>query len=264
MFFFFLISFKFYAAFYYRNKSFCISLIVPSTYEDINRCYKTFIQSVYRSIKYPEEIVIVVSGISSINKYNMTKVIKRIEKCTDNLIIIYRRRNHNAASNRNVGYLSSHCAIISYFDVDDIMSIYRIYIIHKIFAENEKVDIMFHPSTNKFNKLDKTNISNAYYKYTFTNQFIKITEKCKKTFKFDNRIYKCDVSNGFFITNGWPTLKRYIMKNIRFNESLTSTEDLDFISKVVVKGYRVALFKKPLGYYIKDNECNFNMNFMYL
>lgn len=238
-----------------KHNLFCISLIIPSTYEDINRCYKTLIKSICGSLIYPNEIVIVVSGIMTYNISVISIMKRELDKCTNNLIIIKRHMKYNAASNRNVGYYYSHCPIISYFDVDDVMSIYRVYIINKIFNENKKVEVLFHPSTNKYNKLDKINMSKIYYKYAVTNQLNIITERCKKTFQFDSRIYKCDVSNGFFITNGWPTFKRYIMINIKFNESLTSTEDLDFISRVVVKGYKVALFKNPLGYYVKDNDC---------
>lgn len=162
---------------------------------------------------------------------------------------------HNAASNRNIGFLNSHCSIISFFDVDDTMSIYRIYILHKIFNENKNIDVVFHPSTRNYSLLDSANISKLYSKYTITNEYDTITRRCRNTFSFDNRIYKCDVSNGFYITNGWPSLKRDIMKFIQFNKSLSSTEDLDFISRVVNRGYKVALFKKALGYYIKDNEC---------
>lgn len=45
-------------------KNFCVSLIIPSTIQDFNRCYITLKQSVCNSIKYPDEIVIVISGIT--------------------------------------------------------------------------------------------------------------------------------------------------------------------------------------------------------
>lgn len=239
----------------YGDLSFCISLIIPSTFEDINRCYNTLIKSVCKSLTYPNEIVIVISGIMSNNITKIKTIEKELRKCTNVLNIIYRRMKHNAASNRNIGYSYSHCPIISYFDVDDIMSVYRISVIYKLYKENSKIDVVFHSSTKQYYLMNSKNISNIYYKYAVTNQYNIITERCRKTYHFDNRIYQCDVSNGFYITNGWPTLKRYIMKFIKFNESLTSTEDLDFISRVVVKGYRVALFKMPLGFYIKDSNC---------
>lgn len=239
------------------NNPFCISLVIPSTIEDFLRCENTFKKSVCNSIKYPYEIVLVISGISnhSIIK-NINENLSDLKKCTNKLVIFYRKNKYNAASNRNMGYRKSHCSIISYFDVDDIMSINRIYILNKIFKENKIIDIVFHSSTKNYNKLDKTNIKMLYNKYVVLDQYNRITEICKKTYIFDNRIYRCDVSNGFYITNGWPTLKRNIMRNIMFNESLHATEDLDFISKIVVNGYKVAIYKRPLGYYVKDSKCS--------
>lgn len=117
------------------------------------------------------------------------------------------------------------------------------------------VDVLFHPSIRNYSQLNKVNISLVYPKYLVTNQYKQIFNKCKKSFHFDNRIYKCDVSNGFYITNGWPSIKRSIMNHIKFNESLYSTEDLDFISRIVKYGYKVSLFKSPLGFYVKDFNC---------
>lgn len=207
------------------------------------------------SIRYTYEIILVISGVKYINITNFSKKFNNINNCTKKLIIIYRKKNYNAASNRNIGYYKSHCNIITFFDIDDIMSIYRIDIIQKVFYENKYIDILFHPSTRKYKEMDKHNITQLYNRFIVTNQINEITKKCRNTFHLQNGIYKCDVSNGFFITNGWPTLKRKIMDKIKFNETLNSTEDLDFISRVVRSGYKVSIFKKPLGYYIKDNQC---------
>lgn len=237
------------------NNYICISLIIPSTLNDLIRCFKVLIKSVCSSIVYPYEIVLVVSGIGFNKNRNILSLANHLRNCTNRLIIVLRKHNNNAATNRNIGYKYSHCPIISFFDVDDVMSIYRIFIIYKIFNENNYIDVFFHPSTHNYSLLDFYNMSQIYNKYKVTNQFKEITKKCRETFTFDDRIYKCDVSNGFYITNGWPTIKRNIMDKIKFNESLSSTEDLDFISRIVDKGYKVALFKMPLGYYVKDNFC---------
>lgn len=240
-----------------KTNPLCISLIIPATIEDYLRCKNTLINSVCSSLKYPQEIVLIISGIynnSIINYVNIN--MSNLKKCTNQLIVSYRKRKYNAASNRNMGYRLSHCSIISFFDIDDIMSSNRIYVLHKIFEENKKIDIVFHSSTNHIHNLDNQNISKYYKMNVVLNQHNIITNHCKKTFTFDNKIHKCDVSNGYYITNGWPTLKRNIMNSIRFNESLYSTEDLDFISKIVRCGYKVALYKRPLGYYVKDSKCD--------
>lgn len=236
-------------------KEFCISLIIPSTLDDFNRCCITLKNSVCRSVKYPEEIVIIISGIGNNNLSKYSIVVNEIRKCTNNLILFYRKMKYSASSNRNMGYSLSNCPIISFFDVDDIMSIYRIYVISKVFKENNHIDVLFHPSTRNYSELFTKNSLQYYHKYVVVNKYKQIYNRCKYTFHFDNRIYKCDVSNGFFITNGWPSIKRSIMHKIKFNVSLQSTEDLDFISRIVRNGYKVSLYRKPLGYYIKDNQC---------
>lgn len=243
-----------------NNTNFCISLIIPSTFHDYTRCFTVLKRSICKSIIYPYEVIIVISGVNNKNLTNISIFTHELRKCTKELVIIYRRNEQNAAANRNIGYYKSRCSIISFFDVDDIMSIYRIYIIQKIFKENRKIDVVFHPFISNYNKLDYLNLSKLYSRYAVINQFKRITERCRKTFTFDKRIYKCDVANRFLITNGWPSIKRKIMTYIKFNESLQSTEDLDFISRVVYKGYNVAIFNKPLGFYIKDFNCQFKYN----
>lgn len=246
-------------ALYYKStidsNNICISLVIPSTYEDLFRCYTTFKNSICKSINYSYEIVLVVSGVGNRNLSKFSNIINDIKKCTKKVIVIYRKKKYNAASNRNMGYYKSHCTILTFFDIDDIMSIYRIYVINRIYSENKHIDVLFHPSTRNYKEMDEINFTKLYQKFVVTNKYNEITKKCRKTFYFDNRIYKCDVSNGFYITNGWPTIKRRIMDKIKFNESLTATEDLDFISRVVRSGYKVSIFKKPLGFYIKDNQC---------
>lgn len=240
---------------YSRKNDFCISLIIPSTFDDYTRCYTMLKRSLCNSMIYPYEVIIVISGVYNRDLTNVSLFIYELRKCTKELVILYRSNKKNAASNRNFGFYKSRCSIISFFDVDDIMSIYRIEIIHRIFRENRKVDVVFHPFITNYNKLDIYNLSQLYSKYVVINQFSRITERCRKTFSFDKRVYKCDASNNYFIANNCPTIKRNIMNYIKFNESLQSTEDLDFISRVVFQGYNVALFNKPLGFYIKDFDC---------
>lgn len=233
----------------------CISLIIPSTYKDINRCNKTLIRSICNLKEYPTEIVIVISGVVDRFYFDLSILRSELIKCTKILRILTRKKDYNAASNRNYGYSHSSCSIISFFDVDDVMSIYRINIINRIFMENKNIDIVFHPSTRNFSILNSYNMSEIYSQNVVVKKYKEITKKCRDTFSYKNMIHKCDVSNGFYITNGWPSIKRYIMNYIKFNESLYGTEDLDFISRVVVKGFKVALFKMPLGFYIKDFNC---------
>lgn len=235
----------------------CVSLIIPSTSTDFNRCLNILLNSVCKSIRYPEEVILIISGVKKELENKFKSRISPLNKCTKQLIVLLRTGNYNAASNRNYGYLHSHCSILSFFDIDDLMSKYRILFIHKMFSENKNIDVVFHPYTRNYSSMDKFDIK-LYEKNIITNQYKRITKKCRKTFQYNGRIFMCDVSNGFFITNGWPSIKRIIMRNIQYNETLYSTEDLDFISRIVVKGYKVSVFKKPLGFYIKDFNCNMN------
>lgn len=252
----FFIFYKLYVKIKLGNYSFCVSLIIPSTIKDFSRCNKILKRNLCKSIVHPYEVALIVSGVGYNNHFKIYNATHELEKCTNNLIILSRKLNYNAAENRNYGYFHSHCQIISFFDIDDVMSIYRIFIINKIFKSNKNIDILFHPFSRNLNYFDKQNLSQIYDKYVVTNQYNEITKKCIETYTYDNRIHKCDVSNGFYITNGWPSIRRSIMKYILYNESLYATEDLDFISRIVKSGYRVGIFKKSLGFYIKDFNCS--------
>lgn len=234
----------------------CLSLVIPATIQDLNRCSNVLVRSICNSVKFPDEVVLVVSGVSEEYMLELGLLVEDLEQCTNSLVVKYRKNKHNAASNRNYGYLHSHCPILSYFDVDDIMSKYRISTIYRIFNENKNIDVVFHPSMNNYKRLDKANLTRRYRRYAVVNEYKIIRKRCLDTYKYNGRVYECDVSNGFYITNGWPSIKRDIMNKFQFNETLRATEDLDFISRVVAHGYKVALFKRPLGFYIKDFSCN--------
>lgn len=78
-----------------NSNPFCVSLIIPSTYQDLVRCSTTLKNSICNSMKYPDEIVLVVSGIGDSNLYNFSKIIEDIRKCTKKLIIYSRKGKKN-------------------------------------------------------------------------------------------------------------------------------------------------------------------------
>lgn len=58
------------------------------------------------------------------------------------------------------------------------------------------------------------------------------------------------------IHNGWPSMRRYVMKSILYNEKYNIGQDSDFNAQVALNGFNISILNLYLGYYKKDNLCN--------
>lgn len=239
----------------YKNN--CISLIIPSTQSDFLRCYKQFFY-LSNSFLEAKEVIIV---ISSVTNKTMLKDILYSTKIRNRIVLGLRESHHNAASNRNYGYELSTCEIISFFDVDDVMSENRLSIVYNILKMDKTVEFILHKYSSNCKEIQKrsNNIDVMKYKYNFTYDYIYRIYK-KYYFSEDSHERWCckyiDEIKKEPIHNGWPTMRSYIFDRMKYNISYSFGQDSDFNSNVILMGFNVVILNVSLGYYKKDNLCN--------
>lgn len=220
-------------------------------------CYKQFFY-IYDSFKYANEIVLVISSVSNI------KVIKEIISnlaVKHKIILGIRKAVHYASSNRNYGFLLSKCNIVSFFDMDDLMSVNRLPVLYNLFKHDKTIEFILHKyvancSLLKSSKYSYKNIDtykfNLSYNYIY-NSYVKSYKKDKP-----NKRWCCkyiEIIKHEKIHNGWPTMRRYILERIKYNNSYEIGEDVDFNTNIILNKYNVTILNYSLGYYIRDNKC---------
>lgn len=233
----------------------CISLIVPSTERDFFKCHKQFFYY-SKSFTIAKEIVIAISSVT-----NTTKIERIIDNISfrKKIILGIRKSNHNAASNRNYGFLLSKCNYISFFDIDDVMSINRLPLLYNLLVNDKTTEFILHKYSSTCNKMSYK-ITHSFYKYKYNLSYKYIYESYRKNYKREksNTEWCCKYIKEIkmeSIHNGWPTMRRYIMKKIKYNLSYWYGQDVDFNSNVILSGYNTSILNISLGYYKKDNSC---------
>lgn len=234
----------------------CISLIIPSTENDFLRCYRNTFSN-FRNFIFTKEIIIVVSSVS-----NITRVRDIANKLNfgNKLRLGIRKNKYNAASNRNYGYKLSNCDIISFFDIDDLMSENRLAIIYHIFKNDISAEIILHKYTQSCEDFKINTIANRYNTNNYNISYDLIRNSYYKISKTQphNSIYCCkyikEIKNEK-ISNGWSSMRRYLFNKLQFNSTYNCGEDSDFNTKAILSGYNLMILNMTLGYYIKDNTC---------
>lgn len=238
----------------YRNDMYCISLIIPSTNNTWNMCKKQIENMICKSIETPKEVIIVISNCVRNHKETYNTY------CKYKLYLYYRKNIKNAASNKNYGGELSKCNIISYFDSDDIMSSYRIKMLHNVMQYYSEYDIVLHMYTKNYNSFKQSTIDLSNIpKYIYSNSSY-LTSLYKRIVKTRNvRLWGCYnfIPRLYHISNGWITIRRELFEKEKFNEdiSIQRAEDSEYNGRVISKGYRALYILLELGFYSRQNQC---------
>lgn len=240
----------------YLSNANCISLIIPSTFYSWRKCRSQILLMICNSRRLPDEIIIVISN----SGYNKREII--YTSCKKNIHLLFKKLRKNSASNKNFGSKYSHCKYISFFDSDDIMSKYRMFILNHITTYYQQYDIIMHMYTRNFTRF-KNIVFKDYYNISlhFYLNPLYITKLYKRNIrKYRIKLWGCChfLPKQYPISNGWITVKKSLFNQEKFNEdkSIQRAEDSEYNGRVISKGYKALILTIILGYYSKQNECN--------
>jgi glycosyltransferase involved in cell wall biosynthesis len=218
------------------NDDIWLSIIIPvyNCEKYINNCLDILIKI---STKFSKEIEIIV--IDDGSKDNTYQILKTYEYY--GFIKINRKENGGVSSARNAGLRMAQGRYITFIDGDDWVSDNYFVIIFDHIPENEDVIIFNfyrHISARKFPiKLSKNDTSSLEYK--FMNYPVLMNSVWNKVFRYE-------------------IIKKY---NVSFDESISASEDLMFVFKILSKAERVLfiddiLYNYRLNYYSATQNLN--------
>ena len=215
----------------------CIPCIPIHTYKLYN-C----LLSIEKQTLLPFEVII---GHSQISQITEQKILNKIKKLNFkfNVIIDSVEKKCFASANRNRASKLAKGSYISYFDADDIMSIYRIEILWKIIKKYNPYAI-----THNRNKIvDKIPIIYNDIPIIFGKKLFDIAKKRNKKKSIDTRI-----------THGNVTIKKEILKHIQQDESRRVGEDCIFCREILSfygrNNNTMILLDIPLTKYIPNKQ----------
>lgn len=247
--------------FYNIKRKIRISLIIPTDYQDFIDCSKIIYYNSNISCYYSYEIILIVSNIKNKNKIEIEEKKKYLLKSCNKLKIYLFKDKRNAAYNRNYGYSVSKGDYISYFDSDDIISKYRMIYLNKLLDIKNDFSLLLHKFNQRLSKFDKIkpDLSNPL-KYIINISSENIKKSYDKYSYIDppNHRWCCKyIINKAIFHNGWLTIKRNIMKRMKYNEKYDYGEDSEFNSRLIMNRYKIILIDLQLGSYKGSSRyCN--------
>lgn len=148
-----------------------ISVCIPCISKHIP-LLKTCVQSIYKQIILPKEVIISVSSAE-----DETKAEEQIEELIGqfrkrlNIKIICTKDPKYAGENRNIAIAASSGDIVSMIDADDLMYSNRLYVLKRIFdMDDDCIGVIHHFSENKSYRNEKWNFNlDNVYPYSYSN-----------------------------------------------------------------------------------------------
>lgn len=210
-----------------------ITVIIPvyNVERYLERCLKSIITQTYNNI----EIILIDDG-STDNCYNICEEYAKIDK----RIIIIHKKNEGVSAARNDGLNIAKGEYITFVDADDYVD--KEYI-EQLYKECE--------SCNSDISIIGTNDINEQ------GQLINKSRRIKKEWNREEAIKQLMVEKYYTCVIWGKMYKKYLFNNIRFNTNIRIAEDLDVLSKIILKCDKVTINTRMRLYYyeIRNNSA---------
>ncbi|MGL5934539.1 MAG: glycosyltransferase family A protein [Cetobacterium sp.] len=203
----------------------CISKHIPL----LRRC----IQSIYKQIILPIEVIISVSSVDDEDDARdaIEQLIGQFRKRL-NIIILCTTEQKYAGENRNIAIAASSGKIVSMIDADDVMYSNRLYVIKRIFDnDNECVGVLHHFSENESVRNEKWNFDQDYVKsYTYSQS----------------------------IHFGHPSFLRSLFDKVRYS-TVARMQDIKFVDYILPEHRsNLTIYEKKLSHYNSNDSTFYN------
>jgi len=208
-----------------------VSIIVPvyNVYDYIDKCLNSLVSQTLDDI----EIIVVNDGSPD----NSQEIIDKYVKAYPDKIKSFVKENGGQGSARNFGYKKATGEYIGYVDSDDYIDIHMYEKLYKR-AKKDNSDIVMCANCIVYENGNKK-IENLFLK----------TDDDKVNALFNNP----GVCNKIY--------KRELLKDLSFRSKVWY-EDIDFVSKVVIKAQKISFIDEGLYYYLLRSGSTMNNNNM--
>ncbi len=219
------------------NKSDLISVIIPvyNSSERLDICVNSILNQSYSNL----EIVLVDDGSTD----NSLEIINSYVK-KDSRVKGYHKNNGGVSSTRNYGLKVANGKFISFIDSDDYIDkeYFKTLLKHQKINNSDIVRCGYHLNNKSYSIV---NVKEVYVNFEFENKLI--FDEMLKTYKFNSV---------------WGQLiKKSVIKEVKFDESLSMGEDFEFNINIIKNSSIVTLIPDVLYYYYYNNNgMNYSKN----
>lgn len=242
----------------YSLKSIKLSVITISTMNDVhNSCLDTMYYYLHKNTVMAEEVIVVISNVSTVeNIEQINSITKNWNRKIPNLRVFIRKILYSPSDNRNFGASRAKYEYLSFIDIDDLISKYKIEFTKKAFRDDKSMDMMIHSMTYYNNdildlKIYALNDVRRYripydYGAMKNNYTTKILEKKISLIQ----TYCCallDIRDVLF-HNALVSMKRFVWRELKYIQ-IGRHEDSYFNTRAIIAGYKVGLYNAKLVYY---------------
>lgn len=215
-----------------------ISIILPvyNSEKYLKRCIDSIVNQTYQNL----EIIIINDGSTD----DSLSIIKEFIK-QDKRIILIDKKNEGVSKARNIGIEKANGEYITFIDSDDWLEDNAIEILYNELEKN-KVDVIrgnYYRNTTEL----KNDFSGNLYR--MENQIY--SSKDIKEFVIDHFLLSKESHLNLVML---LLIKKEIIKNIRFDESLYFMEDVIFHLEVFLNSEKIYLISKPIYHYYLNDE----------
>lgn len=199
-----------------------ISIIIPiyNAESTLEKCLKSLIEQTYKNL----EIILINDGSTD----NSEKICRKFQQL-DSRVKLINTTNKGVSSARNMGLDNSKGNYITFIDADDYVCKTMIEDLYNAMYINKDVQIVQCCTIDVDENFKEISRS-----------------KIKEDIKLESQDYLREILKEKIINNVcWGKLyKSECIENTRFNENIKINEDLDFLSKVLIKCKNVLIIKK--------------------
>ena len=206
-----------------------LGIAIPVGHEDIEFLPR-ILNSIDNSTLLPNKVVISVSGVRTFN-YN--------EKHNFELIVKHSFSQNGVSKNRNIASSYLDTDVISFMDADDTSHPQRNEYIMEAMKTSDVVVHNYLPTK----EMDENFLKEKYESPLILQDYIDETlEDCKYPVSSnEHKPYTC----------GHLSIKKNLMLENKFDETLSYGEDAEFLKNIVLKGTKITLIENKLSNYIK-------------
>lgn len=200
-----------------------VSIIVPVY--NAERYLKTCIKSILRQTYYNLEIIIIDDGSIDQSTYICDHFAKR-----DQRIRVYHKKNKGVSSARNLGIEQAKGSYITFVDADD-------------FIYKEYVEIL----VKDMNRFQADIVQCGYIEYFSNGTKLQKTKSKNYRALLDNHFNYCKNMDIGFVRG--KLFRKDMIRDIRFNEQISMSEDALFVAHVMKKSKFIFYEKRILYLY---------------
>ena len=214
-----------------------ISVIVPiyNVADRVSFCIDSILKQTYNNL----EIILVDDGSTDGSSLIIDKYANNDER-----IKVFHKKNDGVSNARNFGMTKSNGNFISFIDADD------------------SIECNYFEVLIAYQKKYNSDIVRCGYQ--FCDKVKQVTTKIKNYndyYSNDNYIFDDMIKNYSFNPVWGELIKRKLLNNIKFDETLSMAEDFEFNINIIKNAKVVTLIPEVLyNYYYNINGMNYNKN----